>query len=100
MDDDGQAVPGDDDLEEVRSSPLSSREDMPIWQAPALQAWMPALDPPPWTSTPRPGLFSMKTSAHLSAKGWMLVEPASVSSVAERSGGRPGPRRRRGQEKS
>ncbi len=38
------------------SSPLSSRDDMPIWQAPLLQAWMPALDPPPWTLTPEAGV--------------------------------------------
>ncbi len=74
------------------SSGLSSREDMPIWQAPALQAWMPALEPPPWTLTPTPACSSMKTSAHLSAKGWMLVEPATMRSFwapAPRQPGRP-----------
>jgi hypothetical protein len=61
------------------SSGLRSREDIPISQAAALQAWMPALDPPPWTLTAMPGCRSWKTSAHLSAKGWTLVEPATVT---------------------
>ncbi len=50
--------------------------------APEMAAWIPALEPPPWTLTKQPGLDRRKASAQRSANGWTLVDPATMISVS------------------
>jgi hypothetical protein len=60
------------------SSAVSSREAAPMFTVPSCTDLTPTPDPPPWMVTLIVGFSAVKATPNFSAKGWTVVDPASV----------------------